>query len=460
MFDKKRIAWILLLAIKIFFIGLVLQFILHTFVTFQLWRDNIFRKVMRSWKELWIMWAIALIWSRWYNTRTKMREFRDTFPLKKYVIIFGATILIVLIGWLFITKVWLWNTIVSLRYSMTGFALFIIGCILAIIYIKENSIKRELWYTKFIKYLLIWGLVWRRLVYFLPAFIELFWYNQHVYEWQVWMQPPAAYYTDIKEWMVRNQFLFERPIHWWMFLVMFWPLFFIVAIRNKSIQSQLMRGSIYGLNILSTVSRAAWIAWIVQTAILLAISNRQQTKKMIIYWFIPALIALGWFTYRAKDAIIHRSSSNLWHIKYTLTAIQKVWEKPIRWRWPWIAWPASHHRSDVQSYNPENQYLQIWLEYGVLWLGWRLYLYLRLHVIGYRSYRRLEEEKLTKEQRYQSWVIIALSLWLLGLSIEWFFLHSFVDRMIVYPSMLLFGICFGVYYKHFHHDYKNQRELK
>jgi hypothetical protein len=458
MLSKKNIASIVSTAIKIFFIGLLLQFIAHTFVTYALGQDNTFWTIIRAWKELWIIGAIAIIGSALYHQFDKIKTFREHFPLKKYSIIFVLTAAFILFVGTALTNSGLTTTIMSLRYSMTWFALFIIGFILAVFFIKENSISREKRYIKVIKYLLIGWLVWRWLVYFLPAFIELFGYNKRVFEWQVGQQPPAVYYSNITQWMVRNQFLFERPIHRWMFLVMFWPLFFLLAIKNKERQTQMIWWSIYGLNILSTLSRAAWIAWIIQTAIILLIMNTQNMKKLILYGFLPGLVLLAGFTYRAKDDIINRSFSNLGHIKHTLTAIQKVSQKPVIGRWPGIAWPASHHRKDIQNYNPENQYLQIRLEYGIIGFAGRMYLYLWLQILGYRSYRKLQHDKLTKEQRYRSWVIITLAIGLFGLSIEWFFLHSFVDRMIVYPSMLLFGICFAIYYKHFHHEYKTQRE--
>lgn len=458
MLFKKSIASIVSTAIKIFFIWLVLQFIAHTFVTYTIWRENVLWNIVRMWKEIWIIGALSVIISTLYHQSAKLQIFWKEFPLKKYSIIFSITTIFILFLWTLLTDSGLITTVMSLRYSMTGFALFIIWFVLAVFFIKDSSISREKWYIQAIKYMLIGWLIWRWLVYFLPAFIELFGYNKRIFEWQVGQQPPAVYYSNITEWMVRNQFLFERPIHRWMFLVMFWPLFFLVAIKNKWLQTQILRWSIYGLNILSTLSRAAWLAWIIQTAIILLIMNTQNMKKLILYGFLPWLVLLAGFTYRAKDDIINRSFSNLGHIKHTLTAIQKVSQKPIIGRWPGIAWPASHHRKDIQNYNPENQYLQIRLEYGVIgFWGW-MYLYLWLQILGYRSYRKLQHDKLTKEQRYRSRVIITLAIGLFWLSIEWFFLHSFVDRMIVYPSMLLFWICFAIYYKHFHHEYKTQRE--
>jgi hypothetical protein len=42
-------------------------------------------------------------------------------------------------------------------------------------------------------------------------------------------------------------------------------------------------------------------------------------------------------------------------------------------------------------------------------------------------------------------LLFACSLWIAGLSICGFVLHSFIDRMIVYPFMALFGVIYGLY---------------
>ena len=46
-----------------------------------------------------------------------------------------------------------------------------------------------------------------------------------------------------------------------------------------------------------------------------------------------------------------------------------------------------------------------------------------------------------------SLIMIAFSIGLFWLSIEWMVLHSFVDRMIVYPFVVLLGLYYAVYYK-------------
>ena len=174
MLFKKSIASIVSTAIKIFFIWLVLQFIAHTFVTYTIWRENVLWNIVRMWKEIWIIGALSVIISTLYHQSAKLQIFWKEFPLKKYSIIFSITTIFILFLWTLLTDSGLITTVMSLRYSMTGFALFIIWFVLAVFFIKDSSISREKWYIQAIKYMLIGWLIWRWLVYFLPAFIELF----------------------------------------------------------------------------------------------------------------------------------------------------------------------------------------------------------------------------------------------------------------------------------------------
>lgn len=57
------------------------------------------------------------------------------------------------------------------------------------------------------------------------------------------------------------------------------------------------------------------------------------------------------------------------------------------------------------------------------------------------------DETTSKEMKHLSLIIFAFSLGMIGLSIEGLVLHSFVDRMIVYPFVALFGIYYASYYR-------------
>ena len=99
MFERNKMKTILSLFIKIFFIGLMVQFIAYTFVTFRLGRDNMLRKIIRAWKEIAVAIAIIFIGIICYTfyKNKKLKTFRQTFPLKKQTIIFAITIGIILI---------------------------------------------------------------------------------------------------------------------------------------------------------------------------------------------------------------------------------------------------------------------------------------------------------------------------------------------------------------------------
>jgi O-antigen ligase len=141
-------------------------------------------------------------------------------------------------------------------------------------------------------------------------------------------------------------------------------------------------------------------------------------------------------------------------------AVNKIKEKPILGRGAASAWPASHHLWEWKEYNPENQYLQIWIEYGLIaFIGW-MYLYLFLNFVWFKAFKDdYMDEKSSKEMKNLSLIIFAFSLWMIGLSIEWLVLHSFVDRMIVYPFIALFGIYYASYYRAKLYGTENKKAL-
>ena len=186
----------------------------------------------------------------------------------------------------------------------------------------------------------------------------------------------------------------------------------------------------------------------------------KQNKKLFLSFLIPFICVLWVVTYYGRDQIIYRDYSNTWHIKEIIIAIDKIKEKPILWQWAASAWPASHHLGEWMEYNPENQYLQIWIEYGLIsFIGW-MALYIFLNFVWFRTFKLdFKDETKSKEMRHLALIVFAFSLWMIWLSIEWFVLHSFVDRMIVYPFMALFGIYYASYYRAKLYWTKNNKAL-
>ena len=446
--EKNKTIKALTLVAKIFFIWLLLQFFCQTLVTYKLWFDWTFRKILRMWKEIIIIGLLEFL-TRYFWKNKNFKIFFEKFPLKNFVRVFLGTIVVTFLVSVFINHTGIGTWIMSIRYSMIGFLIFIIFFALTILFFGAREINLVKRYSRVMKTLLVGSLIWRGIIWLMPNLLKFAWYNQYNYEWDVGIAPPAAYYTRYDQWFVRNQFLFERPISWWFFLIAFWPLFFVLCFKNKKLSDKILRWSLYWLAIMSTFSRAAWWVWLVQTIILILMQFPRKYRKTALRWLIPLLLVFGVVTYFWQKQIITREFSNTGHLKHVTEAINLITEKPLRWQGAWTAWPASHQVEGVKAYNPENQYLQIWIEYGLLWFIWRLYLYGYLHYIAYKSYEeeKKTDDKLTKKRKLYGIIVFAFWVGILGLSIEWLVLHSFVDRMIVYPFTALFAIAYGLYMK-------------
>ncbi len=446
---------ILTLVAKIFFIWLLLQFFLQTFVTYKLGLDWTFWKILWMWKEVIIVGLCGFL-ARFFWKNKHLHDFIAKFPLKNFVRMFFGTLIITLIVSVGINHTGIGTRLMSVRYSMIGFLIFLVFFTVTLLFFGAREINLVKRYAKLIKTLLVLGLCRWGIIWLMPNLLKFAGYNQFNYEWDVGIAPPAAYYTQYDSWYVRNQFLFERPISRGFFLIAFWPLFFVLCFKNKPVWDKILRGSLYGLAIMSTFSRAAWWVWLIQTIILILIQFPKKYRKKALRWFVPLFLLFGVVTIVGQKQIISREFSNTGHLKHVIEALAQIGEKPLWWQGAWSAGPASHQVEGIKAYNPENQYLQIWLEYGLLgFLGW-IYLYGYLHYIAYKSYEeeKKSDDKLTKNRKLYGSIVFAFGVGILGLSIEWLVLHSFVDRMIVYPFVALFAIAYGLYIKEQHQHSK------
>ncbi len=441
----------LALITKIFLWLLLLQFFLQTFVTFGLGLDWSIWTLIWMWKEFLII--ILTIFVVWFLARkvdkSKLENMREEFPLKTFVFMFFVTLLVAFIISMFKSDII--NFVLSVRYSMFGFFIFVLFFAISYLFFDKKSEDLAGRYNKIIKYILIGSLAWWLIIWLVPSTLRHVGYNQWNFEWDMWIRPPAAYYTELSKWFVRNQFVFERPISLWFFLVVFWPLFFMLVLYRKWPKDWIVRWWLYGIILLSTFSRAAWWAWFIQTVIMFFLLYGKDWKKLSLYFFGPIILLLWVVSYYGHDQILNRQYSNTWHMKEITIALEKVSESPFFGKWAASAWPASHHLWEWKEYNPENQYLQIWIEYGLLAFAWWMFLYIYLHMIWFWAWKDWKMVKQTKDMSRLSLIMIAFSLWLLWLSIEWIVLHSFIDRMIVYPFVALFGIYYAIYYKEKNH---------
>jgi O-antigen ligase len=281
------------------------------------------------------------------------------------------------------------------------------------------------------------------------------------------VRPPSAYYTLVNPRFpgsyVRNQFLFERPISFGFWLVAFFPFFALGFLRKKNIKNQIWYVIIFGLLVFSTWSRAGIAVFAVEVVAVVLLLHRKALKKWLRGILALGVLSLGGIAYLGTS-FFAREHSNTGHLVLVQEGRNLAKERLLVGRGAGYSGPASHqlcynpkgnarceaiqainekHSIGTYGYNPENQYLQILMEYGIVgllfWLAmlcWILYYTAKL-VWMYRNTEKSSYQKLLW------WSLIGFEIGLLGLCAEGMVLHSLVDRMIVYPFFLLYGLAIG-----------------
>ena len=424
---------------KVFFVGLLLQFFLQTFVTHQLGLDAEWMKYVWLRKE----WVIAILWILALGHIIRNRTWKQIIAsptLGRRTLWLLATVALTAA----IHIVLLWEPIntyvLAFKYDFVWFFILLVWLHSSAWLTKEIREEILLRYGKIIKRSLVAAIIWYLIIFIKPWTLKLFWYDNFMYEWSVWVQPPAAYYTLINHGLTRNQFLFERPISRWFFLTAFFPLFFMLFLYKKPLKHTWSRWILYGLNILFTFSRAAWWSWIIELVCIWLILYWKNLKKFMLYILLPIFVIIIGIWSVAYKSVFQRSYSTNGHIEMLVNGTNLYMKSPLLWHGWWRAGPASH-REWWPKFNPENQFLQILIEFGALWfLPWFM-LYLTLNLRGVQLVREMHKNALHAQSRsYAILLFASVSIWMIWLSASWMVLHSFSDRMIVYPFMLVFWI--------------------
>ena len=490
---KKR----LVLLCKIFVIWLLLQFFLQTFVTFKLGRDWKFWTLFWMWKEFILLVFLVTILRyvftnlKWRIKSIKNKENSDEISRKlllknvkskfvvQFLLIFSITTVVFLLLAVALQQVWIKAFILSAKYDLFWFFIFWIWICLALLFFSEEDKDLLQLYNKLIIRSLWLGL-FRRILWMLdilPSLLKYVWFDSNSFEWTVWANPPAAYYTKIKPFYegsyVRNTYLFERPTSFGFWLVAFFPVFVLWFLRKKNRKDQLFPIVLFWLLILSTWSRAGIAVWILETIMLFFVLFWKRVKKYFVWMIILALIWLWGIGYLWRWIMV-REHSNTGHLELIKSWRNIAKENLIFWRWAGYSGPASHQLcytneavdifADVDSiqmdnqrcellrkeniknqistygFNPENQYLQILMEYGIIGIIFRLWL---CGIILFYSGKMIWIYRKKNKSPYQELLYYSLlwfGIWFVWLCAEGLVLHSLVDRMVIYPFFLLYGI--------------------
>lgn len=427
---KERVFLVLY---KVFFIGLLLQFFVYTFVTFQLGWDGLWADVFWLRKE--IMVIVGSLFAAWYIWQKKLRQSKKAvwYVTLIFIALMVYGLLDTLFKWISISwfiKAW--------KYDFIGYMIFLTTYYLSHHITPAKATGFMTWVMKTYKVLLVLALLRYVMLSLKPGVLKLFGYDRMSIEGDIGQRPPAVYRTREFEWLPRNQFIFERPISRGFFLTAFFPLFFVQYLQRRSMKKTWFWRGVYALNVIFTYSRAAWGSWIIELWILWAVTYRKQMYFFVKKFLLPAFLILMAVARIAKDQVINREFSNTWHVQLLIQWWHYFSDNRLLGMGAWSVWPASH-RAWWLSFNPENQFLQIAIEFGIIWFLIWMTIYLRLHKIGFDTIRtQWKQKKLSLESRYA----IAFSIGMLGLSISGMVLHSFTDRMIVYPFMLVGGVIY------------------
>ena len=480
---------------KIFVIWLLLQFFLQTFVTFKLGRDGKFWTLFRMWKEFILLAFIVILLRyifanlKWWIKTIKNKENTDKITRQlllkniqskfviQFILSFIITTIILLLLAVWLQHVWFKAFVLSAKYDLFWFFIFGIWICLALLFFTEKDKDLLQLYNKLIIRSLRLGLFWWFIIWLMPNVLKYVWYNPQIYEWTVWQNPPAAYYTKIVPFYegsyVRNSFIFERPISFGFRLIAFFPVFVLWFLRDKKRKDQIFPVIMFWLLILSTRSRAWMAVWALEAIILFFIVYRKSVKKYFVRLVILAIIWLWWLAYLWRWIMV-REHSNTWHLQLMKSWRNIAKKNLIIWRWAWYSGPASHQlcytdepvdiyaeidsinmdnercelirkenvKNQISTYgfNPENQYLQVLMEYWIIWILFRLWLcviilrYTAKMIWIYRNKNKSPFQELLYYSLLWFWI------WFIWLCIEWLVLHSLVDRMVIYPFFLLYWI--------------------
>lgn len=407
---------------KVFFIGLILQFVLQTFVTHQLWLEWWVWSAVWLWKEI----LVIVIW--WWMV-IDLSIHRQRTKIFQHAWIKWFVLLLVSCIWLaatthFLGVWWSVNTFVmAFKYDFFWFTIMLVGLWASWRLSPDQQQELIQWTISAFKWMLLLSIVRYGVVSIKPGILKYLWFNPFSYEWSVWTAPPAMYYTHINQWLARNSFLFERPTTRWFFLVALRPLLYLWQLRKRDLSHVRIWRGIMGANILITFSRAARWAWIITTLICIALTTNN-LKKLIIKYALPLLVVFSGISYLWYQQIFARTYSNTGHVAMLVQAVDMIWASPWLWYGWATAWPGSHR--NWEWFNPENQFLQLWVEFG---LGWFILWTLLFASIIWLWWKYRHDPVVLAVWVGMTW------LWISGLV-----LHSFADRMVVYPWMMLVGV--------------------
>jgi len=428
LFSKKNI----FLNTKILLILLVFHFLLMTFIKFQLgWDLHIsFLKsqIWNLWKDIYLI--IIYIIIIWYTFKTNIFKQKIIKNIKLNWLLWIIIIFSIIIT--FLNFHWFKWLIVWFKYDL-WFLLPIIFFPL-VDWDKKDINKFYKLILDLIKTVIIFCIIFAIIRFIHPEFLFLFWYGP-LWDWTNIWYPPMLFQTWL-DGIQRLSWIFSWPNHMAFYFIAFWPLI-LFSIFSKKLHY--IWGILYISLLFWTLSRSWILAFLVEIFLISIFFFKyyKNFRKIILSWFLAVwvwILSLSSYLYFSwkYNQIILRWASTKWHIIRSENTIKAILHNPL-WHGIWTAWPAAHYvKNDII---PESWFLQIFYELGIF--GWILWFSFIFYIIflTYKN-KQIYYPYLQNKDIFR----ISLSIWIIGLLVQWIVLHSFEDSMISLPLFILIWI--------------------
>ncbi len=425
--------------IKFFFVGLVCQFMLHTFVTYIIHvPDTGIYSIIWMRKELLIigLWLRSIY--QIYTTqswKTYIRTHRWLSIITMITIISIVISFIISIG---IHQQSIMTFALSAKFNYFPIIILIVWWLASSLMTEKDRSDTIDYIITIVKYVIIFSVCRYALLHTFPNILDRIGYAQPgvSIERTANTPPPSLWLTNFYDGFVRNQWPFSWPLSLGFYMICLFPLFYVKVLYKQKFSHVRYRRVLYGFTTISTFSRATWIMWIIQLLLIAAIVYRRHIIPII----IGSIIGLWWLVWYSiitdQTDIFIRKRSDQWHEKFLNEWITYIKNNRLWWMGAASVWPASYHNDDVSiAFNTENQYMQVWVEYGILWFVSWLTIYILLGLLSGRwrwSWRR-GKSIIDEDSLIRAWPYIALC----ALGVGGMALHPLTDSSSMYPFMML-----------------------
>ncbi len=407
--------------------------IINTLFIWKLWFPKVIVSIFKE--IIWFGFILVIV----LRNFKKFLEF-----LKKYLVLIVVLLLFTL--WSIIVSVLNWFTlyqiIIGFKYDILP--LFVLLSAIFVGFLLKEEIERiRLVYViyNFLFYFLILNLIIGLLKIVFPKAFYFIWYGS-LRDFIPSAAPPV-YYTSWPWGVPRLSWLFGWPNEFWFFLVFILP--FIWYVWNKlNTLKKLLKLKDNSNNFLKRFFDKLYLLWLFEGLLTLSrgfilwffVEVLFVFYKKLLKHFVLAIFIIIFFVVWIYFLNKARPLSTNDHFILMQLWIEKVVDKPL-WYGLWTSWPSAYYTTKSKNlYNikknvPENTYLQIAIDTGIIWL----FLFI---LFWFLIVLKLIQDSKRKALLWR--IRLMIFYWLMWLMIEWMFLHIFWDSMVVYLVSIILGL--------------------